>query len=120
MAARLAGVSFCVNGEHGVLHLTKTRQYYLQKLTFTMFDDVLTVSYGLKEKLIRRFELHPDVIRVIPNGVDAERFSGSYPVDSLKRDLGLVANEFVIGVIGTLKKQKNQSLVLEAIRSIQE
>ncbi len=113
-AAKLVRVPRCVNGEHGVLHLDKAHQLALQRFMATRVDGTLSVSTALKLKLVARLGVAPDHITVIPNGVDMSRFNGAYPRERKRQELGLPAEAQVVSVIGSLKKEKNQRVALEA------
>lgn len=115
LGAKLSGVPFIVNGEHGVLHITKKSQFVVQRFILKHCDAILSVSEGLKTKVIQEFGLDYENISVIQNGVDTEKFHGNYPVEPILEDLCLGQDEFRIGVIGSLKQQKNQRVVLQAV-----
>jgi glycosyltransferase involved in cell wall biosynthesis len=114
-AAKLARVSRCVNGEHGVLHLDKAHRLALQRFMAPRFDGTLSVSEALKQKLVSRLNVAPRHITVIPNGVDTSRFNGAYPRVLKRQELGLPAEAQVVAVIGSLKKEKNQQVALDAV-----
>jgi glycosyltransferase involved in cell wall biosynthesis len=110
-----AGIPRLVNGEHGVLHDRKLQQRALQRMMARVFDGTLSVSAALKQKLIERLGIPADRIVVIRNGVDTARFAGGVPAEQAKRDLGVPVNTRVIGVVGSLKPQKNQAVAIEAV-----
>jgi glycosyltransferase involved in cell wall biosynthesis len=118
IGAKLAGVPFCVNGEHGQLHIERRHQLYLQSAMLRVFDDNLSVSHGLKEKIQSRLRANGVAITVIPNGVDTQLFHGGYPIDALRKEFGVHRGDFLIGVIGSLKWQKNQHIAIKALHRI--
>lgn len=116
LSATLARVPICVNGEHGQLHVEKRRQFLVQKAMFRLFDDNLSVSEGLKDKIYGQFGLSRNInVTVIPNGVDTVKFNGDYPTIKLRKQLGIDTDTFLLGVIGSLKRQKNQKVVIHAL-----
>jgi glycosyltransferase involved in cell wall biosynthesis len=52
---------------------------------------------------------------VMPNGVDAERFSPKPPDDALRARLGIEADYFVIGFTGVLRSWHGLDLLVEAV-----
>ena len=52
-------------------------------------------------------------IRVIPNGVDVERFHPRWPDRALQQELGLDANAPVVGIVAALRPEKNHELFLQ-------
>jgi len=120
LGAKLAGTPICINGEHGVLYVEKWNKLLIQRIIARMFDHTLSVSEGLKIKLINRLGLNGKDITVIPNGVDTNKFHGNYPTEDLRKELNLKNSDFIVGVIGTLKEQKNQQIVIKALSEIRQ
>jgi glycosyltransferase involved in cell wall biosynthesis len=54
-------------------------------------------------------------IRVIHNGIDLSKFSGSTDRHAWRAGLGIKKDEFVIGVIARLEEQKGHRFLLEAL-----
>jgi glycosyltransferase involved in cell wall biosynthesis len=118
LASKLAHVPVCINGEHGLLHTESYLALTVQKLIAPMFDGTLSVSESLKKKLVRKIKISPEKINVIPNGVDTKKFHGNYDTKKLRIALSIKQEDFVVGVIGTLKPKKNQKVVLHALSKI--
>ncbi|HVN95538.1 MAG TPA: glycosyltransferase [Syntrophorhabdaceae bacterium] len=114
VAAKIARIPLCINGEHGQLHIEKTGRFLAQRVILPLYDDNLSVSEDLKYKIRRELRLPRLPVTVITNGVDTEKFHGKYNVDQLRATLKLEANDLAIGVIASLKWQKNQQVVLQA------
>ncbi len=53
-------------------------------------------------------------IRVIPNGIDVERFHPRWPNQALRTELGLEAGSPVVGIVAALRPEKNHELFLYA------
>ena len=125
LGAKLAGVPVIINGEHGSFHL-KRHQVFLQRVLSRLTDVNLSVSESLKEKTVRNLKISPEKITVIRNGVDTAIFSGNYPKDPLQKDIarkhGIIIDDssFVLGNVGSLKSEKNQTMILKALRRLNE
>lgn len=124
LGAKLACVPAIVNGEHGSFFL-KAHQVILQRVLAAMCCDVtLSVSESLKDRVVQNLGISPEKIRVIPNGVDTDIFSGKYDCSYLREELkngfGIIIDDdsVVIGCIGSLKPEKNQVMLLKALREI--
>jgi len=122
LGARLARVPIVINGEHG-LFFTKPRQILAQRILFHLCDSNLAVSESLKIRTHSILGVPLNKITVIKNGVDTERFTGSYPKDKTirrLRDEGFSVEEesFFVVSIGTLKPDKAQIRFLRAIKKI--
>ena len=57
-------------------------------------------------------------VRVIYNGVDVDTFSGPYDGAAKRTDLGISPQDWVIGLVGSLRPQKNHQLLLRALARI--
>jgi glycosyltransferase involved in cell wall biosynthesis len=53
-------------------------------------------------------------VRVIPNGVDTERFRPRRPDGSLRQELGLPPSAPLVGIVAALRPEKNHELFLQA------
>lgn len=121
--ARLGGIPAVINGEHGAI-FTRRRQVFLQRIVASLSNTVLSVSESLKTRVARELAISPRKFKVINNGVDTLIFSGDYDVRKLKEelkerfDLNISLGGLVIGSVGSLKPQKNQIMLLEAIRAL--
>lgn len=121
--ARIAGVPVVVNGEHGAV-FTRRRQIFLQKITALLSTTLLSVSESLKGKVAEELGIPALKIKVIHNGVDTQIFTGGYDVSGLKEELikkfnfHIGAKTLVIGSVGSLKRQKNQIILLEALKAL--
>ena len=123
VGAKLAGVPVIINGQHGSFFL-RPHQVMLQKVLAAICDETLSVSEPLKDRVVQNLGISPEKIRVIPNGVDTDIFSGKYDCpylrEELKRKFGIIIDDdsVVIGCIGSLKPEKNQLMLLKALREI--
>jgi len=118
-AARLARVPVAIHSEHGyeleMLSGLPIRRRLFRRGVYTMTDQVFTVSQELRKYHARQAWISPDRIRVIYNGVDAQRFR---PRPELRLDLrarlGIPADSFVIGSVGRLVQIKDFLTLLRA------
>ncbi|GAB6098048.1 glycosyltransferase [Desulfatiferula olefinivorans] len=122
IAAKLANVPVIINGEHGSFFTSKI-QIAIQRFIYNYCNINLSVSEALKMELIKRIGLKSNSITVIHNGVDLSYFSDkndSAPIlKYIKDNYGVdLSNKFVIGCIGSLKPEKNQQLLIEAVNKL--
>lgn len=79
---------------------------------------------GVSSNVCRYFEtdcgLPKEKIKLIPNGVDIERLTAPLDRLAVRRELGLSAQDEVVGCIGNLRKEKNQRLALEAVNLLRQ
>lgn len=115
VAARLAGVSMVVHGEHGKLQDFR-RRIFTQRWGWRAVDQVLSVSGALADRMTHVVGFPRYRIQVIPNGVDTERFR---PLDStkseLRRQLGLPPSGLLIGMVARFVRFKDHAGVIRAV-----
>ena len=120
IGAKLAGVPVIINGEHGRFSI-KNYQIIIQKILSKFCSVNLSVSKSLKFEIVRNIGIPTKKIKVIPNGVDINKFNGAHKIETLKKELNqkyrinFSEKNFIIGCIGSLKTNKNQILLLEAL-----
>ena len=123
IGAKLVKVPVIINGEHGSFVL-KPHLVMIQKILACMCYLTLSVSESLKDRVVHNLGIDADKITVIPNGVDTELFSGDYNCSDIHKELlqqhKIIINQntIVIGCIGSLKFEKNQFMLLKALRDI--
>ena len=114
VAARLARVPVLIHGEHGTM-MTDTRWHvWVQRLCWGAADQVVSVSEVLRHQLAETIGFPEPRIRVLPNGVDLERFHLRDDRAGIRRRFGLPADGFLIGTVGRLVPVKAYPVLLEA------
>ena len=74
---------------------------------------VVCVTKGIKQQLSRLYDIDPEKMVVIPNGVDPEIFK-PLRKDQCLAALGLRENKFYLGFCGTLAPWQGVNILLEA------
>ncbi len=125
IGAKLARVPVAINGEHGGFG-TKLYQLYAQRFLARLCNQVLSVSESLKKTIVTEVGIPSSKIHVVANGVDTARFTGDHNTAKLKEELRnnfqliIGQNDFVVGCVGSLKRGKNQILLLRALKEIRD
>lgn len=110
----------CVHTIHGIHYInssnllrksvSKTIEQYLVQFTDRTIcethNDFLT---AVKNKIADRVKTD-----IIPNGIDVSKFANLKKNSALINELGLNADNFIIGNISRFDEQKNQQLILQA------
>ena len=125
LPARLAGVPYCIHGEHGWdvdnLDGRKWKPTLLKKLHAPLVSRYVTVSCHLRDFLIERIGINPTRIEQIYNGVDTQIF---HPDSTKDRDAlppSLLGNDKVlIGTVGRIQAVKDQATLLRAFALLLE
>jgi glycosyltransferase involved in cell wall biosynthesis len=117
LAARLAGVPVVASA----LHSTgwPDRVQFANRLLAPITDAFIAVAEPHGRYLAAHEGCTAAKIRVIPNGVDVERFRPRPPSPALRKELGLPADAPVVGIVAALRPEKNHSLFLRAAARVQ-
>lgn len=115
LAARLAGTPKIVHGEHGLLENDKWRRRVLQRWLWARADQLLSVSGRLADEMMELAPKRTRSVRVVPNGVDADRFRpADGHVTAARASFGLPMDSVVIGMVARLVPVKNHAGLLAA------
>lgn len=122
-AARLARVPRVIHSEHGrnihTMGGDPWRRLIFRRLCYALADEVFAVSRELREHHARQLALPEARLKVIPNGVDANRFRPDARVRGLMRgQLGVTDDVLVLGTVGRLDPVKDQGLLLRAAEQL--
>lgn len=123
LPARLAGVGYCIHGEHGWdvdnLQGQKLRPALLRRLHSPFVDRYITVSKDLERYLVERVGIAPRRISHVCNGVDVDRFTPARekPAGLLPAHLR-AETSFVIGTVGRIQPIKDQAVLVRAFAEV--
>lgn len=90
------------------------------RLLAPITDAFIAVACSHGRYLVRHEGCPARKVRVIPNGVDPQRFRPAPPDPSLRQALGLVPGAPVAGIVAALRPEKNHALFLRAARLIRD
>lgn len=75
---------------------------------------IIAGSEAIKNDIVRYDGVPAGKVRVIPYGVDVEKFAIPLSREEARTRLGLPADRFLVGTVGRLEEQKGQSYLVEA------
>jgi glycosyltransferase involved in cell wall biosynthesis len=113
-AARRGAVRCVIHTEHGLYDPEPWYGGALRRRAARYTDCVVAVSNPLRAMLTRKDGLEPDQVRVIPNGVDINRFAPAARTGDLHRRLGIDDSRMLIAAVGRLAPVKNHAMLLHA------
>jgi glycosyltransferase involved in cell wall biosynthesis len=97
---------------HGLLE--KLVYYPVDKRILRRFQRVICVSKDMAQAL-HRVGLQRDRIVVLRNGIDHVAYRRDPAlVETVRRELGFIAGEFVVGAVGRLEREKRYDLLIDA------
>ena len=122
LAAKLARVPVVLSWET-VTHEGDPYHYKLQrkigyKLAMKFASGIIAVSHEIKDSLIRRRGIPPDMIHVIHYGVDLNTFSLNGNPGKKREELGFSHDQIVIGIVARLEAVKGHKYFIEAFHQL--
>lgn len=117
-AAAGARVEALVSTVHLVERPWRKWRFWADRATMRRVDATVCVSESARTEYLRRVRAPPDKVRVILNGVDADRFAVASRRDDARRELAFTEDERVIVSLGRLRRQKGHDLALRAMTTI--
>jgi glycosyltransferase involved in cell wall biosynthesis len=118
LSARLARVPVICSS----LHSTGLPDHveWLNRRLAPITDAFIAVAEPHGRYLAEHEGCPPHKVRVIPNGVDIERFRPRWPNRSLQAELELTPETPVAGIVAALRPEKNHELFLQAAAMVRE
>jgi len=104
-----------VSDEQSILHRMLTR---IARLLYDRSDRVVVVTPAFKDRLIEHWDVPPEKIAVVENGVETETFSPAVaPDQSIRRDIG-AEGKFIASYIGTMGNAHGLETLLDAAQAL--
>jgi glycosyltransferase involved in cell wall biosynthesis len=89
---------------------------WLRRTVSKVVDAYVAVTQTLAQVAIDNRECPPARLHVIPNGVDAVRFTPNPEARRrIRAELGIPETAWVVGTVGRLSPEKNQNLLVDAM-----
>jgi glycosyltransferase involved in cell wall biosynthesis len=113
-AAGLARTSI-VHTKHGA-NPDVPRRRWLRRVASTLVDACVAVTPALAALARRDQDCNPDLLHVIPNGIDMYRFAPRAEARRrIRAELGIPEDAWVVGTVGRLAPEKDHALLIDAM-----
>ena len=116
LAARLAGVPVVCSALHSTGWPDSVGR--LNRLLTPITDAYIAVAAAHGKFLIEQLHFPAKKVRVVPNGIDVERFRREADRAATRASLGLTPTTPVVGIVAALRPEKNHVLLLQAARTV--
>lgn len=111
IAAKLAGVPVVVSALHSTGWPDGVGR--LNRLLTPVTDAFIAVARDHARFLVEESGFPADRVRLIPNGVDTERFQRVVDCRAMREELGIPEASPVVGIVAALRPEKNHPLFLQ-------
>ena len=92
---------------------------WIEKTALEMADAVVAVSEGTKTDILTHFNVAPEKVHVVYNGIDTEEYKPVDPTPALRK-YGVPEDEPFVLFVGRITRQKGIIHLVEAIRYMDE
>jgi glycosyltransferase involved in cell wall biosynthesis len=108
--------------EHGRFYpdTMKWKRVIFNQVANIFTDEIVGVSEFSKKALVDVERFPEKRIKVIYNGIKTESFSRTVDVTAIKKSLGLVADDVIIGTVGRLCAEKNHRMLIRAFADVRK
>lgn len=104
-----------VHTKHGV-NAASARSMQLRRAAARLVHEFVAVSDDTAAEALRQRDCPADRLRVIPNGIELDRFSPDADARrAVRAELEIPASAWVVGTVGRVVELKNQPLLVEAM-----
>lgn len=123
LIAKMLGVKYTIHTRHGIFWTKEGLENMsfilkkFQKLKSKKIDVTIALSLMEEETMIKNFGYEKKKIRKIYNGVSIKGIEDNIDRKLTKKDL-FDTDDFIIGAVGRLEKQKNFSLLLDVAADV--
>jgi glycosyltransferase involved in cell wall biosynthesis len=119
IGARIASVPVMIHTDHCKNYPIEWRWTIAENVASRFVDRMVAVSHHTKSELMH-YEKIPDArLTVIHNGINP-RLTRTVSLDVLRHELGLSADQIIVGTIGRLEPQKGLDLLIAAVPRVIE
>ncbi|MCI0563597.1 MAG: glycosyltransferase [Nitrososphaera sp.] len=115
VVAHLSGVKHIISSKRDIGQLKKPRHFFLNRRLNKLFEKVIVVADAVGDIVVAKERMARSKIVKIYNGVDKVEFSPPTQEEKnrVRNELGLNAQDFVIGTVARFHPNKNYDIFLE-------
>lgn len=117
--AKMAGIPIYISSRRNMRHWEDGgRLHFGERIRNYLSDIVVANAEAVKKKAVEIERINPERIRVIYCGVNFAHIPSFFKNDELKKELGILGNDIVMGNLANLKPIKGQRRLIEAFAEV--
>jgi len=119
--ARIVGIFIKVPviiEEHGMYTWKRWYHILIDKILSGFTHKIITPSKSVRDFLIAQEGISCDKIAVVYNCMDPDLLDSKTVKDEERKRLGIRGNDFTIGTVGNLRKEKGHDILLDAFKTV--
>lgn len=83
-------------------------------------DFIMTTGEAVKNSLINDNHVKADKLASVPTGIDTDLFVAKDVPDSIREELGISKDDFVVGMTGFIRSEKGHKYLFDAVPAIKK
>ena len=95
------------------------KNYFSRKKYLNHIDAVVAISEGVKKVLVES-GLSPEMVEVIPSGIDFTPYQEALSSDYLRREFAFAEDDFLVGMVAHLADHKGHKYLIRAAKILKE
>ena len=120
IAAKLAGIPIVICEEHGIYHWKHWWHRLADRFLSRWCNKIIAVSQAVKDFNVDEVGIPSSKITVLHNCIDTDRFRFNRAREDVRTEFGFAENDFVLGHVGTLRKEKAHDVLLKAFAKFRQ
>jgi glycosyltransferase involved in cell wall biosynthesis len=120
IAARLAGIPAVICEEHGLYPWTHAHHRWLDRRLAGWCDRIVAVSGAVKDFNVREIGIPEGKFEVLHNCLETDHSDFKKSRAESRAGCGFAADDFVVGHVGTLRKEKAHDILLKAFARLRK
>jgi glycosyltransferase involved in cell wall biosynthesis len=120
IAAKLAGIPVVICEEHGIYHWKHWWHRLADRFLSHWCDKIIAVSQAVKDFNVNNIGIPSSKIIVLHNCIETDRARFIRTREDVRAEFGLTEDDFVIGHVGTLRKEKAHDVLLQAFAEFKQ
>ena len=107
-------------GVEGKSFLGSRLQAAIERAVYSKGQRIIVLSHAFGGELTRRYKVAPDLIRVLPGGIDAARFNNQLTRRAARERLGWPLDRPIVLTVRRQMKRMGLENLIEAIRQVKQ
>ena len=120
IAARLAGVPVVICEEHGVYTWKHAHHRWLDRQLARWCGRIIAVSGAVKDFNVHEIGIPEEKFEVLHNCLETDHSGFKKSREESRAEFGFAADDFVVGHVGTLRKEKAHDILLQAFARLRK
>lgn len=117
-AGRMADVPIIISSKASLPYYGRYVYRVMDRQVMRRVTRIISVSDNVRDHYLTELSIRPEKIRTIHYGIEADKFNREFTPARQQEELGLAADDFIIGTVANLNWRKDLFTLLEAAKLV--